>query len=56
LLETGWLADFVYHGGEFHSGVAMFAGADGRITRFSREPDDLQRSRRLAERPFFLEW
>jgi hypothetical protein len=45
-LETGWLADFVYYGGEFHSGVAMFAGADGRITRFSREPDDLRRARR----------
>jgi formimidoylglutamate deiminase len=49
-LETGWLADFVYYGGEFHSDVAMFAGADGRITRFSREPDDLRRSRRLAGR------
>ena len=50
MLETGWLADFVYYGGEFHSGVAMFAGADGRITCFSREPEDLRRSRRLAGR------
>jgi formimidoylglutamate deiminase len=36
--ETGWLPDLIYLDGEFQSGVAMFAGSDGRITRFSREP------------------
>jgi formimidoylglutamate deiminase len=35
--ETGWLPDLIYLDGEFESGVAMFADADGRITRFSRE-------------------
>jgi len=36
--ETGWLPDLIYLDGEFQSGVAMFAGSGGRITRFSREP------------------
>jgi len=35
--QTGWLPDLIYLDGEFESGVAMFADADGRITRFSRE-------------------
>ena len=37
--ETGWLPDLIYLDGEFQSGVAMFADPDGRITRFSREPE-----------------
>ena len=35
--ETGWLPDLIYANGEFQSGVAMFADAEGRITRFSRD-------------------
>lgn len=35
--ETGWLPDLIYVDGAFESGVAMFAGADGRIARFSRD-------------------
>jgi formimidoylglutamate deiminase len=35
--ETGWLPDLIYLDGTFESGLAMFAGADGRISRFSRE-------------------
>ena len=35
--ETGWLPDLIYTGGAFHSGLAMFAGPDGRITHFSRD-------------------
>jgi hypothetical protein len=33
--ETGWLADFIYTGGDFETGLAMFADSSGRITRFS---------------------
>jgi formimidoylglutamate deiminase len=46
--ETGWLPDYVYTGEKFESGVAFFADALGRITRFSREPADLSAARRLA--------
>lgn len=35
--ETGWLPDLIYLQGEFQSGVAMFAGAGGRIARFSSD-------------------
>ena len=35
--ETGWLPDLIYIDGAFESGVAMFADAQGSITRFSRE-------------------
>lgn len=44
--ETGWLPDFVYTGGKFESGLAMFADDTG-ITRFSRDPDDLTKATRL---------
>jgi formimidoylglutamate deiminase len=45
--ETGWLPDLIYIDRAFESGVAMFADAGGRITRFSREPGN---SIRLAGR------
>jgi formimidoylglutamate deiminase len=48
--ETGWLADFVYTGGNFEAGLAMFAGPDGVITRFSRDENDLKKCRRLPNR------
>lgn len=47
-VETGWLPDWVYTGEKFESGLAFFADALGRITRFSREPADLAMARRLA--------
>jgi len=46
--ESGWYPDWVYTGEKFESGVAFFADAVGRITRFSREPADLALARRLA--------
>jgi len=46
--EHGWLPDCVYTGEKFESGLAFFADALGRITRFSREPADLAAARRLA--------
>ncbi len=46
--ELGWLPDFVYTNGKFEAGLAFFADALGRITRFSREPADLAAARRLA--------
>ena len=48
--ETGWLPDLLYRNGRFESGVAMFAGADGRITRFSSDPAELASARRLTRR------
>jgi formimidoylglutamate deiminase len=48
--ETGWLPDLIYTNNGFESGVAMFAGEDGRITRLSRDPADLSRAERLANR------
>lgn len=45
--ETGWLPDCVFTGGKFESGLAFFADALGRITRFSREPADLAAARRM---------
>jgi formimidoylglutamate deiminase len=45
--EPGWLPDCVFTGGKFEFGVAFFADALGRITRFSREPKDLAIARRL---------
>ncbi len=48
--EIGWLADFIYTGGAFESGLAMFADPSGRITRFSRESADLAKARRLPNR------
>ena len=49
-IETGWLPDLIYIGGAFESGLAMFADATGRITRFSSEPDDLAKAARLPNR------
>jgi len=48
--ETGWLPDLVYKDRAFHSGVAMFAAADGTITRFSSDAGDLARANRLPNR------
>lgn len=45
--EGGWLPDLVYTGEKFESGLAFFADATGRITRFSREATDLTSARRL---------
>lgn len=47
-LESGWLPDYVFVGDKFESGLAFFSDAQGRITRFSREPADLAAARRLA--------
>lgn len=46
--EGGWLPDCVFTGEKFEFGLAFFADALGRITRFSREPADLAAARRLA--------
>ena len=48
--ETGWLPDLIYTGGAFESGLAMFADASGRITRFSRAPADALKAQRLPNR------
>ena len=45
--ESGWLPDLVYTGEKFESGLAFFADSVGRITRFSREPADVGKARRL---------
>jgi formimidoylglutamate deiminase len=45
--ESGWLPDCFYTGEKFETGLAFFADAVGRITRFSREPADLAAARRL---------
>ena len=45
--ESGWLPDFVYTGEKFEAGLAFFADSMGRITRFSREPADVAKARRL---------
>jgi formimidoylglutamate deiminase len=49
-IESGWLPDLLYAGGEFQSGVAMFADLSGRITRFSSTAADLAKAQRLAGR------
>ncbi|PAW69102.1 MAG: hypothetical protein B9S34_00220 [Opitutia bacterium Tous-C1TDCM] len=46
--ELGWLPDVVWAGEKWENGLAFFADAQGRITRFSREPADLAQARRLA--------
>jgi formimidoylglutamate deiminase len=48
--ESGWLPDLIYTGGEFRSGLAMFADSAGRITRFSSAPQDLSQAARLSGR------
>ena len=45
--ESGWLPDCLFTGEKFETGLAFFADAVGRITRFSREPADLAVARRL---------
>ncbi len=45
-----WLADFVYTGGVFETGLAMIVGENGVITGFSREPEDLEIAQRLPGR------
>jgi formimidoylglutamate deiminase len=45
--EHGWLPDFLYREGRFESGVAIFADPQGRITRFSKSPEDLKAAKRL---------
>ncbi len=47
-VEIGWLPDCVYTGEKFETNLAFFADSLGRITRFSREPADLAKARRLA--------
>lgn len=46
--ERAWLPDLIYIGGKFEPGVAMFAGEDGRIARFSRNTEDFAAAHRLA--------
>lgn len=46
--ENGWLPDLIYTGGAFQSGLAMFADAGGRITRFSSASEDLRKAQRLT--------
>jgi formimidoylglutamate deiminase len=47
---TAWLADLVYTGGAFESGLAMMVDERGVITGFSREEQDLQMAHRLVGR------
>jgi len=46
----GWLADFVYTGGAFETGLAMMVDERGVILRFSRDEEDLKNAQRLAGR------
>jgi formimidoylglutamate deiminase len=47
---TAWVADLIYTGGAFHSGLAMMADDRGVITGFSRTEEDLKNARRLPGR------
>ena len=47
---TSWLADLVYTGGAFQSGLAMIVDERGIIARFSRKEEDLKSARRLPGR------
>lgn len=47
---TIWLADFVYTGGAFESGLAMIVDDDGLIARFSRDEADLKKAQRFPGR------
>jgi formimidoylglutamate deiminase len=49
-LETAWLPDLLLAGDRLESGLALVAGADGRVARLSRDPADLARAERLAGR------
>ncbi len=48
--ETAWTADLVWTGGRFDSGVALLADASGRVTRLSRDPNDLATATRFPNR------
>ena len=48
--ETGWLADLIYTRSAFEADLAMFAGPDGKISRFSRDSADAARAVRLPGR------
>lgn len=50
VLEQGWLPDYLYRDGHFKSGVAIFADANGRITRFSDSESDRATAQRLRGR------
>jgi formimidoylglutamate deiminase len=50
VLETRWLPDYIWRGGAFESGLAMFADSSGQITRFSSDPADLALAQRLPGR------
>jgi formimidoylglutamate deiminase len=45
-----WLADLVYTGGAFESGLAMMVDEGGVIARFSRDEEDLKNAQRLSGR------
>jgi formimidoylglutamate deiminase len=47
---NAWLADAIWRGGKWESGVAMIAGEDGRIARFSSDVSDLKHAARLSGR------
>ncbi|MGA3203981.1 MAG: formimidoylglutamate deiminase [Bryobacteraceae bacterium] len=47
---TAWLADLVWTGGAFESGLAMVADERGAITRFSRGEEDLKAAEKLPGR------
>src|SRR5260370_2009944 len=47
---TPWLADFIYTGGAFESGLAMIVDEAGLIARFSRDEVDLKKAQRLPGR------
>jgi formimidoylglutamate deiminase len=49
-VERGWLPDLLYRGVQFESGVAMFTDDQGRITRFSKNPEDLRKAPRLPNK------
>ncbi|MBV8807891.1 MAG: formimidoylglutamate deiminase [Acidobacteriaceae bacterium] len=49
-LETGWTADLVWIGAKFESGVALLTDASGRVTGFSRNPNDLASATRFPNR------
>ena len=48
--ESGWLPDYIFRNGRFEAGTAMFADREGRITRFSKAPEDVTAARRLNRR------
>jgi formimidoylglutamate deiminase len=47
---TAWLPDLLYTGGKFESGLAMVVDESGRIARFSRAEEDVNRANRLSGR------